>query len=102
MTVYVDAAEHSFGRMIMCHMTADTLAELLEAVDRIGVQKKWLQAPPKVHFAHFDISKGKRELAIIDGAQAITSRELVRIAARMTLSEFPQYANDFLRSVAND
>lgn len=42
MAVYVDPAQHPFGRMIMCHMWADTLDELLAMADRIGVQRKWL------------------------------------------------------------
>lgn len=68
MACYVDDAVHPFGRMIMCHLWADTLDELLAMVDRIGVQRKWLQQPPKASWVHFDISKGKRALAVAAGA----------------------------------
>lgn len=68
MTVYVDNVRHRYGRMIMCHLWADTLGELLEMVDRIGVQHKWLQQQPKASWTHFDISLAKKELAIAAGA----------------------------------
>ena len=76
MAVYVDPAVHPFGRMIMCHMWADTLDELLAMADKIGVQRKWIQGHPELSFGkhrnaswvHFDISKGKRALAVKHGA----------------------------------
>ena len=76
MAVYVDPAAHPFGRMIMCHLWADTLEELLDMVDKIGVQRKWIQGHPELSFGkhrnaswvHFDISKGKRALAVKHGA----------------------------------
>jgi hypothetical protein len=68
MTVYVDDVRHRFGRMIMCHMWADTDAELLAMVDRIGVARKWLQRPPRASWVHFDISLGKKAEAIRNGA----------------------------------
>jgi hypothetical protein len=68
MSVYVDDVRHSFGRMIMCHLWADSLEELLAFVDKIGVQRKWLQQPPKASWVHFDISLGKKELALRSGA----------------------------------
>lgn len=68
MTVYVDDVRHRFGRMIMCHMWADTEAELLEMADRIGVQRKWIQRPPKASWLHFDVSVGKKTAAIAAGA----------------------------------
>jgi len=46
MTVYVDDVRHRFGNMVMCHLWADTLDELLAMVDRIGVQRKWIQGHP--------------------------------------------------------
>lgn len=68
MTVFVDDVRHGFGRMVMCHMWADTLDELLTMADRIGVQRKWLQQPPKASWVHFDISLGKKSLALKAGA----------------------------------
>lgn len=68
MTVYVDDVRHAFGRMVMCHLWADTLAELLAMADRIGVAHKWLQEPPKASWVHFDIALSKKALAIAAGA----------------------------------
>ena len=68
MTVYVDDVRHSFGRMVMCHMWADTLPELLAMADRIGVARRWLQQPPKASWVHFDIALSKKALAIDAGA----------------------------------
>lgn len=68
MSVYVDDVRHTFGRMIMCHMWADTLDELFAMVDKIGVQRKWLQQPPKASWVHFDISLAMKAKAIKEGA----------------------------------
>jgi hypothetical protein len=68
MTVYVDDVRHTFGRMVMCHMWADSLDELFAMADRIGIQRKWLQQPPKASWTHFDISLGKKEVAVRAGA----------------------------------
>lgn len=68
MAVYVDDVRHRYGRMIMCHMWADTHEELLSMADRIGVQRKWLQQPPKASWVHFDVSLGAKEKALANGA----------------------------------
>lgn len=68
MTVFVDDVRHQFGRMVMCHMWADTLGELLEMADQIGVQRKWLQQPPKTSWVHFDVSLSCKAKAIAAGA----------------------------------
>lgn len=68
MTVYVDDVRHRFGRMVMCHLWADSLDELLAMADAIGVQRKWLQQPPQASWVHFDISLGKKAEAIKRGA----------------------------------
>ena len=78
MTVYVDEAKHPYGRMMMCHMIADTTDELLAMADRIGVQRKWLQKVG-TRYEHFDTSKGKRAEAVKAGALEVTSRELGRL-----------------------
>lgn len=74
MSVYVDNAFIPFGNMLMCHMVADTTDELLAMVDKIGVKRKWIQYPG-TYEEHFDIAKGKRELAISFGAIPIDWRE---------------------------
>ena len=76
MTVYVDDMRAAFGRMVMCHMTADSSEELLAMADAIGVQRKWLQHPGKWK-EHFDIALSKRALAVKAGAMEITWRESV-------------------------
>lgn len=76
MTVYVDDYDAPFGRMIMCHMVADTLDELHTMADRIGVARKWFQDH---RLQHYDICKSKKELAIKHGAKLVTARELVKI-----------------------
>ena len=75
MTVYVDEARHPFGRMVMCHMMADTTGELLAMADKIGVARKWLQKPGTA-YEHFDICKSARAKAVEHGAQEVTSRDL--------------------------
>lgn len=62
----------------MCHMVADTLPELHEMADRIGVARRWFQGPPH-HDPHYDISLSKRTLAVRYGAREVTRRELVHI-----------------------
>lgn len=81
MAVYVDDMRAPFGRMIMCHMVADTDVELHWMARRIGVARKWFQHPdtPK---RHYDICLSKRKLAVQFGAVEITRRELAAIVAK--------------------
>lgn len=69
MTVYVDDMRARYGRMIMCHMIADTEAELHAMADRIGVARRWHQGD------HYDIALSKRAAAIAAGAVEITQRQ---------------------------
>jgi hypothetical protein len=70
---------HKLGRMIMCHMTADTLAELHAMAIRLGV-RRWFQDKPGA--PHYDISKMNRSLAIRFGAVEVRPRELLAAARR--------------------
>jgi hypothetical protein len=74
MSVYVDNMQAAFGRMKLCHMGADTTQELLEMVDRIGVARHWIQYPGTWK-EHFDISLGKRALAVRNGALELTMKQ---------------------------
>lgn len=81
MTVYVDDMAAPFGRMVMCHMIADTDEELHAMADVIGVQRKWHQKPNTPN-SHYDIAISKRYLAIVAGAVQITWLQ----AGRMTMN----------------
>lgn len=71
MSVYIDSMHAPYGRMVMCHMLADTTAELLAMADAIGVERRWLQ-DAGTYREHFDIALSKRKLAIERGAIVIS------------------------------
>jgi len=54
-----------YGRMVMCHMLADTLDELHAMADRIGVARRWFQDH---RTPHYDVCASKKALAIQFGA----------------------------------
>jgi len=74
-TVYVDEMKRPLGNMVMCHMVADTPGELRAMAARIGLRAGWIQfaGTPK---EHFDVSLGKRNLAVKKGAVEITILEM--------------------------
>jgi hypothetical protein len=72
--VYVDDMEARFGRMIMCHMIADSTKELNEMADKIKVRRKWIQSAG-TYREHYDICLSKRKLAVKYGAIEITWSE---------------------------
>ena len=80
--VYVDNMRAPYGRMIMCHMIADSTAELLAMADQIGVQRRWLQDPDSPR-EHFDICLSKRDQAIRAGAKVLSQRDLVKRIRRL-------------------
>ena len=67
MSVYVDLANNTWKGKMWGHMIADTLEELHELADKIGLKRKWLQDKGK-HMPHYDVTRSKRELAIRAGA----------------------------------
>ena len=79
--VYVDDMRAPFGRMVMCHMLADTDDELHAMADRIGVARRWHQKPG-THRSHYDICLAKRAQAVAAGAIEVTQREAARITRR--------------------
>src|SRR5690242_7592186 len=77
MSVYVDDMRAPYGRLIMCHMTADTSEELHAMAAKIGVARKWCQKPGTPN-EHYDICLSKRALAVKAGAIEITWLETGR------------------------
>jgi hypothetical protein len=81
MPVYVDDMQAGFGRMVMCHMVADTDEELHDMAAKIGVARRWHQKAGTPH-GHYDVCKSKRALAVKLGAKEIGKRELVEVIRR--------------------
>ncbi|MFB2562445.1 DUF4031 domain-containing protein [Rhizobium sp. IMFF44] len=110
MTVYVDDMRANFGSMVMCHMWADTDAELLTMADKIGVNRKWIQGHPKLSFGkhrnaswvHFDIALSKRAIAVKAGAVETdrfgpvihTANLMLRYAESVGNAEMAAHARD--------
>jgi len=88
--VYVDNFEDTkikFGRMRMCHMVADTKDELLEMVDKIGVQRKWIQYE-NTQMEHFDICMAKKKKALSFGAELVNMRVLAKFTKERDLQKY--------------
>ena len=81
MTVFVDDMKAPFRSLLMCHMVADSDAELHAMADAIGVARQWHQAPPK-HDSHYDLAQSKRALAVKLGAVEVTLRQCAAMNIR--------------------
>lgn len=98
MTVYVDDMNAKFGRMIMCHMIADTDEELRDMATKIGVHQRWHQGD------HFDICLTKKEKALQCGAIAITWRQAGMMSLRRKRTGqlgTPEDAEEWRRGILN-
>lgn len=84
MSVYIDSYNAKFGRMIMCHMMADSTEELLDMADKIGVQRKWIQSKGTAK-EHFDICLSAKKKALAVGAIEVGWREIVELGKRKVL-----------------
>lgn len=83
MAVYIDDAMIPFGRMRMCHMMADTPAELHSMAATIGMRRSWFQGARR---PHYDIPMFRRDKAVALGAVQVTQRQMVVIARRIAAS----------------
>lgn len=86
MSVYVDDMKagyqpaHRPGRKyVMSHMVADSIQELHEMADQIGVARKWFQGD------HYDICQSKRLIAVQRGAIEVTMRQIVEVRRKFRL-----------------
>lgn len=77
MSVYVDDMQAGFGRMVMCHMIADSREELDQMADKINVKRRWIQNAG-TWSEHYDVCLSKRKLAVANGAIEVGMRELVK------------------------
>jgi hypothetical protein len=80
-TVYVDTMRARYGRMVMCHMLADSDDELHAMAERIGLSRRWHQKPDTPS-SHYDICLAKRALALKAGAVEADRRTVARLIRR--------------------
>lgn len=74
--VYVDKQKNRLGRMKLCHMLADSLDELHEMAERIGLKREWFQ--PK-STPHYDVSIERRKLALRLGAVEADGKKVIEL-----------------------
>lgn len=71
MSVYVDellkhGGSESFRWEHSCHLYADSLDELHAFAEGLGLKRQWFQ--DKAGFSHYDLTVGKRAMAVKRGA----------------------------------
>ena len=75
--VYVDTLiDYGWKYGKSCHMIADTLDELHEMADKIGLKRNWFQLSKGKEMPHYDLTEKRRKLAVRNGAKEINRREL--------------------------
>lgn len=77
--VFVGPPLYRLERMRMSHMAADTASELHAMADTIGLPRHYFQ--PGRH-PHYDVSLGKRRLAVAAGATEADERHILAVAKR--------------------
>jgi len=70
MSVYVEECRIPWKGKLWAHMGADTIEELHEVADKIGLKREWFQ---DTKHPHYDIVESKRQLALENGAIAVRS-----------------------------
>ncbi len=75
MAVYVDnLRDYGWRHGPSCHLIGDSVEELIEFAESIGLKREWFQ--PKSS-PHFDLTALGREIAVANGAIELTQRSFV-------------------------
>ncbi|MDA8376105.1 MAG: DUF4031 domain-containing protein [Planctomycetia bacterium] len=81
MTVYVDNEQIQWRGNLWCHMVADTLPELHEFAQKLGLRRSWFQDHGQ--YWHYDITVSKRNMALSLGAVSGDKRTIVTCAKKL-------------------
>jgi hypothetical protein len=95
MSVYIDDAVHLWRGRRWAHLMADSLDELHDFAERLGLSRQVFQ--DKRSGAHYDIDIALRERALTMGAIAIsrhTDRERVRAIIRQAKRQWSGTATE--------
>ncbi len=75
MAVYVDGLrDYGWRHGPSCHLIADSVEELIEFAESMGMRREWFQAKST---PHFDLTADGRTAAVAMGAIELTNRELI-------------------------
>jgi CRISPR/Cas system CMR subunit Cmr4 (Cas7 group RAMP superfamily) len=84
-SVYVDDARNPYrirGRTaFMCHMLADTEAELHAFAEKLGMWRKWYQSDAST--PHYDLTMRTRAVAVRLGAVECSRHQIVAVIRRV-------------------
>ena len=58
-----------------CHLFGNNRHELHDLAFKLGLQPRWFQN--KTHFPHYDLTKGKRNQALMNGAQPVSDKQFL-------------------------
>jgi len=81
MAVYVDDEQIPWRGRLWCHLVADTLVELHDFADRLGLKRSWFQC--KSIYPHYDVTTSVRDRALRLGAQFGDRRTIIDCAKRL-------------------
>lgn len=88
MAVFVDDAALPFKGKPRFHLCASTVDELHRFAAQVGVRPCWFHRGAS--FPHYDITAPQRDLAILQGAQAVRFRDIKRLTLASTASALDQ------------
>lgn len=74
--VYIGTRKYKYRRMIMSHMIADSLEELHDMAEILGVRRYFQNKKGK---PHYDICQSKKKKALDNGAILVCDRKIVMI-----------------------
>lgn len=81
MAAYVDEAVWEWRGQLWCHLLADSLDELHDFAQSIGLKKEWFQGHTK--YPHYDMNKNRRYVAVKKGAIEIDKKTTIEKAKKL-------------------
>lgn len=81
MPVYVDSERIPYRGMRMSHMVGDSLEELHEMAEKVGLRTRWFQHS-WIGIPHYDVCDSVRKRVIFMGAIPVTRAEMVGFIQR--------------------
>ena len=90
MAAYVDKPNWEWRGKMWCHLLADSLTELHDFADKLGLKREWFQ--DKARYPHYDITENMRLKALRIGALEADREKIVQTAL-LIQAEYKQLNN---------